>query len=260
MIKNCIIYQYSDRLNNRKAVEEALPESTLERCLQNVEGFRQKRIQALTELVKNERLSLDNESKDHYVVTCSCEFRSRRLIAAVDTPPPFVPVNFTIWIRKKTPWAVSFDAGRTLSGAAVTLISYATTGNPSSIKHIKLEKQQFLSLKDWLLAESHSTPGQIRRITMHDIEEDLVRFKQIVLNSGRLEDSQLFNRLLSAASGISDLTFVTPPTKSTNRSLTCKLTYWGCLTLYTPNLLDSEVSELIGNLESLFTETRSNII
>lgn len=255
MIKNCVIYKYSSEFQNRRTIDQqAFPRSTLERCLQETEGFRRKRIQALAELAKNERLSLNEESKGHYVSTCACEFRSRRLVAATETPAPFVPVNFTIWLRKKTPWVISFDAGRRLSGAAIALISYATTGSPVSIEHIKLEKQDFLRLKDWLLRENHSMPGQIRRITMHDIiEENSLRFKQIVLNSARLEDSQLFKRLLNLASAISDLTFVTPPTKSTNRSLTCKITHWGCLTLYTPNLLDSEVSELIGNLENLFT-------
>lgn len=254
MIKNCVIYQYSNGFEKRRPVnQQFFAGSTLERCVQESEGFRSKRFQAFAELAKNEKISLVGESEDHYVATCSCEFRSRRLVAATETPPPFVPVNFSIWLRKKTPWVVSFDAGRTLSRVAVALISYATTGNPAVIKHIRLEKQDFLRLKDWLLTGKHSTPGQIRRITMHDIEENSLRFKQIVLNSDRLEDSQLFNRLLDLASAISDLTFVTPPTKSTDRSLTCKITYWGCLTLYTTNLLDSEVSELIENLENLLT-------
>lgn len=254
MIKNCIIYKYSDEFKNRRVIaQQSFPGSTLERCLQEVQGSRRNRIQAFTELAKNERLSLDGESKEHYVATCTCEFRSRRFVAATDAPPPFVPVSFTIWLRKETPWIISFDAGRRLSGAAIALISYATTGSPMSIEHFKLEKQDFLRLKEWLLGEDNPTPGEIKRITMRDIEENSVRFKQIVLNSARLETSQLFNRLLDFSSAVSDLTFATPSMKSTSRSLTCKITYWGSLTIYTPELLDSELSELIGNLENLFT-------
>lgn len=36
---------------------------------------------------------------------------------------------------------VTFDAGRKLSGVGITLLSYATTGDPSSIEHIKIREK-----------------------------------------------------------------------------------------------------------------------
>ena len=133
----------------------------------------------------------------------------------------------------------------------MALLSYATTGDPSLIGHIKLAKEDFLKLKDWILADNHPIPGGIRGIAMHDIEEGPIKFKQIVLNSPQLEDSPLFNRLLDSASAIANLAFTTPPLSSTSRSLSCRINYWGGLTIYTPSLLDSEIAELIKVLEKL---------
>lgn len=112
----------------------------------------------------------------------------------------------------------------------------------------KLEKNDFLKLKNWILSDE---AGQIKRITMHNIKRVEVKFKQVVLSSDQLESSSLFNDLLNDASAIANLSFVTPPLESTNRPLSCRVNYWGGLTIYTPNLLDSELSELIEVLEKL---------
>ena len=253
MIKNCIIFKYSDRFKDNWSIAKSkFFKSSLGKSLEEAQGFAKPKIKALIELTKNEKIRFKEERPNLYVMTFSCEFRTRKLTAAGDVFPPFVPVNFKIWLRKKTSWVIPFDAGRKLSGAAIALLSYATTGNPSSIENIRLEKEDFLKLKGWLLADSHSIPGQIKRITIHDIEENSIKFKQIVLNSPRLEMSTLFNHLLNSASAVANLTFATPPLKSGSRSLTCKINYWGCITIYTPNLLDSELSELIEIFEGLF--------
>jgi hypothetical protein len=89
---------------------------------------------------------------------------------------------------------------------------------------------------------------------MHDIMENSVKFKQVVLNSPQLEISKLFNRLLNSAQAIANLSFTTPPLKSTSRSLSCRINHWGCVTIYTPDLLDSELSELISIFEMLYVK------
>jgi len=255
MIKNCIIYKYSDEFRNAWEMDtNKLSKNTLKKCLQEAQGFSKKKIEALMELTKNERISFKEETQSHYIATFSCEFRVPKFIAT-GVSPPFVPVNFNIWLRKKSSWVISLDAGRKLSGVAITLLSHSTIGNPSSIKPIRLEKEDFLSLKDWLLAESHIISGQIKRITMHNIVKDSEKFKQIVLNSSRLETSKLFYRLLSSASAIANLSFTTPVLKSTSRSLSCRINHWGCVTIYTPDLLDSELSELIEIFEMLYTHS-----
>lgn len=252
MIKNCIIFKYSDKFrDNWNIVKSKFPQATLRKSLQEAKGFVKPRIKGLMELTKNEKIRLKEEKPTLYVATFSCEFRTPRLIAA-GVSPPFVPVSFGIWLRKKTSWAISFDAGRKLSRAATVLLSYATTGNPSSIENIRLEKGDFIRLKNWILAGGRSIRGQIKRITMYDIEKDSTKFKQVVLSSVRLEDSALFNDLLDSASAVANLTFSTPPLKSGSRPLICKINHWGGVTIYTPDLLDSEVSELIEIFEGLF--------
>jgi hypothetical protein len=260
MIKNCIIYKYSDEFKDGWDVDKRrFSQSTLGKCLQKAEGFTRRTIESFKELSKNEKLSLEKNTKSHYVANLSCEFRAQKFIAAGEIIPPFIPVNFDIWLRKKSSWVISFDAGRKLSGVAIALLSYATTGNPSSIKHIKLEKGDFLQLKNQLLSEDHEISGQIKRITMHNTKYDSVKFKQIVLSAPQLEESKLFNRLTDSALGISNLSFTTPPIKSTSRSLNCKINRWGGIAIYTPNLLDSEISELITILEGLYAKQDSRV-
>jgi len=251
MIKNCIIYRYSDEFVNAGKVDRnSFSDANLQKCLETASGFTRRRVEALMNFVRNEKLSLEEETRSHYVITYSCEFRVPKLIAAGGTRP-FVPVSFKIWLRKHGPFVISFDAGRKLSGGAIALLSHITTGNPSSIEHIKLEKENFLKLKDWILTDSHVARGEIKHISMRDVEGDTIKFKQIVLNAPQLQDSPLFNQFLDSTSAISSLSFATPPLNSTSRSLSCRINYWGSLTLYSPDLLDSEIAELIGVLEKV---------
>lgn len=251
MIKNCIIYKYSDEFVNAWKIDRnRFSDNNLQKCLETASGFTRRRVEALMKLVRNEELSLEEETRSHYVITYSCEFRAPKLTAA-GSPPPFVPVSFKIWLRKNSPFVISFDAGRKLSGGAIALLSHITTGAPSSIEHIKLEKENFLKLKDWILVDSHVAKGEIRHVSMRDVEGDTIKFKQIVLNAPRLQDSPLFNRFLDSASAISSLSFTTPPLDSTSRSLSCRINHWGSLTVYTPDLLDSEIAELMRLLEKV---------
>ncbi len=253
MIKNCIIYKYGDEFINRWKIDKnSIAQSSLESCLKVAKGFTKKKIEALIELAKNESLLIESETKKHYEFTTLCEFKVPKLLASGVSP--FVPVNFKIWLRKDSSKVITFDAGRKLSGVGIALLSFTTTGNPSSIEHIRIEKNDFLKLKDWILSDKK---GQIKRITMHNIEKDDVKFKQVVLSSNQLEFSSLFNDLLNKASAIANLSFTTPLLETTNRQLSCRVNYWGGLTIYTPNLLDSELSELIEVFEKLIVSDKN---
>lgn len=253
MIKNCIIYKYGDEFINRWKIDKnSVAKSSLESCLIAAKGFTKKRIEALIELAKNESLLIESETQKHHEFTTLCEFKVPKLLASGVSP--FVTVNFKIWLRKDSSKVITFDAGRKLSGVGIALLSFATTGNPSSIEHIRIEKNDFLKLKDWILSNEK---GQIKRITMHNIEKDDVKFKQVVLSSNQLESSSLFNDLLNKASAIANLSFTTPLLKTTNRPLSCRVNYWGGVTIYTPNLLDSELSELIEVLEKLIVSDKN---
>lgn len=247
MIKNCILYRYSKEFKwevNRSKLRQC----KLEDCLKKAVGFSKPKIKALTVIAKKENISLVEETNKHYIFTASCEFKVPKLLAT--NVSPFVPTEFKMWLRKKSSMVATFDAGRKLSGVAITLLSHSTTDNPSAIEFVKLDKSNFLTLKRWLL--SNKMPGQIKQITMQNIEHKGLKFKQIVLSANRLEDSNLFTSLLDTALIVKSMAFITPPLDSSGRSLSCRLNYWGGLTIYTPNLLDTEISEFIGIFEKIF--------
>ncbi len=103
MIKNCIIFTYSDKYKNLWIVEtDKIAEGALNGCWQQVEGFAKKRIEVLTKLVKNEKLSLEEERGDYYIFTFSGEFQARKFIATGSLPLPFIPVSFKIWLSKNS--------------------------------------------------------------------------------------------------------------------------------------------------------------
>lgn len=249
MIKNSIIYKYSEEFENKWAInKDKILKSKLSDCLEKAKGFSKPKLNALIKLAQEEKLLLSDETNEHYILITSCNFRARKLLAGEITP--FVPVKFNIWLRKKSSSVVTFDSGRKLSGVGIALLAYATTANPAAIEHLRLEKHDFLNLKDWLLPPEHT--GEINRVTMHNIEYGGSKFKQIVLSANQLEDSYLFNELLDPALAIANISFKTPPLNSSGRSLSCRINHWGGLTIYTPNLLNSEISELIGVFEKLF--------
>ncbi|MHA1267833.1 MAG: hypothetical protein ACTSRS_21560 [Candidatus Helarchaeota archaeon] len=249
MIKNCIIYTFSKEFKNKWYIDEnKINQSKLADCIKKARGVPKPKVRALIELAQQEKLSLLEETKEHYIFTTSCEFRVPKLLAAGASP--YVPVNFNIWLRKESSLVITFDAGRKLSGVGITLLSYATTGTPSSIEHIQLNKNDFLELKNWLLSGEYS--NQIRRITLQNIEYEGRKFKQIVLSANQLEDSSLFNNLLDSSQAVANMSFITPPLDSSKRPLSCRINHWGGITIYSPNLLDSEISELIGIFEKLF--------
>ena len=107
MIKNCIIFRYSDEYTKiQKLNINGLSDIDLEKCLATASGFTKRKIDGFLKLVRNEELSLKEETKSHYVMNYSCEFRAPKLTAAGE-PPPFVSVNFRIWLRKNSPFVIS---------------------------------------------------------------------------------------------------------------------------------------------------------
>ena len=247
MIKNCIIYRYSEKFKDEWKIDKnKIEQSNLKDCLEKATGLPKPKIKALTEIARNEKILLEEERDELYVFGVSCEFRVPKLLAAGVSP--FVPVNYKIWLRKENSTVVTFDAGRKLSGVGITLLAYATAGDPFSIEHLKLDKSDFIELKNWLLTND----GHIRRITLQKIEHKDMKFKQIVLSANQLENTNLFVDLLESALVIANMSFITPPLNSSGRSLSCRINHWGGLTIYTQNLLDSEISELIRVFEDLF--------
>ena len=172
MIKNCIIYRYSEKFKDKWEIDKnKIEQSNLKECIEKATGLPKPKIKALTEIARNGKILLEEERDELYVFEVSCEFCVLKLLTAGVSP--FVPINYKIWLRKENSTVVTFDAGRRLSDVGITLLAYATAGDPSSIEHLKLDKSDFIKLKNWLLAND----GHTRRITFQKIEHKDMKFK-----------------------------------------------------------------------------------
>lgn len=220
--------------------------SKLSDCLLNSDSKNKAKINALNQIANKEKVNLLKDTKEHYVIETSCDFKTRKLLAAGDSP--FISVKYPIWVRKDNPYVITFDAGRKLSNIGIALVSYATTRNPSYIQNLKIDKDTFLKLKDYVLEDD----GEISRITLKNVNYNNDRFKQIILSGSQLENSNLFNKLSSSAENIDNISFLTPILKGSGRPLRCKINHWGGLTIYTPDLLEAELSALINMFEGIF--------
>jgi len=248
MIKNCIIFCYGKTYQNQWKINPTeLSKIRLEKILKISSGFTTKRIKSLLSLAKSEVLSFTKEDSNKVVLKLNCKFRSKRLLAAGELEPPLVPVIVPIWIRRKSNWVVTFDAGRRLSWVAAILLAYASTGNPSGIENNKFTRDDFYKLILWLQLNN----GLIRRITLYNVQENSVKFKQIVMNSPQLEQSRSFQQFIKSCQGIGDISFTLPPLPATSRSLSCRLNYTGTLTVYTPNPFESEISAILKLIEQI---------
>ncbi len=250
MIKNCVFYKLSDEVKEWNINRKEISNSDLVSCLDVANARTKKKLNALIALTQKEKISLEKETNQEYVIDVSTEFRARRFIAAGKIPTPFIPVNYKIWLRKNSSWAISFEAGRKLSSVGISLLSFALTDSPSMFENIKLERDNFINLKDWTLSQKHGISGHIQKISLRNAQYDSIKFKQIILNSPGLEASKLFSGLTDSAQSISELSLITPPIPSTSRQIKCKINHWGGLTIYTPDMMNSELSDLIEIFEN----------
>jgi len=255
MIKNCIIYNIPKEFKELWQVDsDLIRNSRLADCQMNAKTLFKPKIKSLLQLAQNEKLELSKETPNHYEFKTFCEFKMPQLLAAGISP--YTEAEYKIWLRKEQSTVVTFDAGRKLSSIGIALLSNALSNDPSLIKNVKFHKDNFLQLIDWLLSNKRS--GQIKRINFKDIDYDQLKFKQIVLTADHLQESSLVNDLSKLTKGIADITFMTPPLKASDRALICRLNHWGSITLYTPNLLDSEITELILIIENILYQDIKN--
>jgi hypothetical protein len=236
------IYKYSDDFKNRWKIDKGIIiESNFEKCLQNADKNAKKKIEKLQTYVKNEKISLEEENPEYYLLTFSAEFRPRERIST-GVVPPFVPVNFKIRVVRKNSIVISVGANRRQSKVGIALLSCATTGNPFSIENIQLGKENILKLKDWVLS---TIRGQIKGITIYDVEYEGQKFEQISLRSNQLEDSTLSGNLLNSALIVKNLSFTVPSLKDIAYPLNCRITPTGELRISGIAISDPELLALV---------------
>lgn len=216
------IYKYSDDFKNRWKIDKGIViESNFEKYLQNADKNAKKKIERLKTYVKNEKLSLEEESDKYYLLTFSAEFRPHEHLST-GVIPSFVPVNFKIWLDRKNSVVISVGANKIQSQAGIALLSYATTANPYSIHDVSLEKKNFIKLQKWILSK---IKGQIKGITICDIEYEGGKCGQITLN--QLENFPLSDNLLNSASKVKNLSFTIPLSTLRRHPLNCRITHTG---------------------------------
>jgi len=250
MLKNVIIYRFKDEERNNWNIDETkIKESSFEDCLTKENGYNRRKIQGLIENTENESITLDFSGNEYHRFTVSCLYKSGSIQASDENP--FVPAYYEMILRNNSSFVLCFDSGKYLSKVGITLLANATTDNPQAIEHISINKEKFNDIINWVL--SGSLPGDIRRITMQQVEHGYFRYKQIVLSSNDLQNTDLFKDLYPSSPIITNLSFSTPLLRTSGRSISCRLNYWGGLTIYSGGLLESELFEIITSLENIFS-------
>jgi hypothetical protein len=249
MMKNLVLYRIQSETKTNVDADK-IQSVRLRDCLQSDNQLSKPRIEALLGISKNEKMFSFEECEQYYSVHLSCEFKAPKLLAA--NGAPYVPVNYPIWISKKDQWCLTQDAGRKLSSVGITLVSYSITSDPLAIAPLLLSKTGFQSIIENVARPDDG--GQIRRISVENAVVDETEFKQITLGSSQLQDSSLFKEILRSAAWISTMTFVTPPLTSSDREIVCRLNDWGGVTLYTPNMLESEILEVTHSIYSSLSQ------
>lgn len=249
MLKNIIIYRFAPDKRDKWIIDdEKIKDSNFVSCLENDTGYNKNRIEDLITNTEDESISLDSQRNVNSRFTVSCMFKSRSMVASGEAP--FISVIYEMVLRNNTSFVLCFDCGKKLSKVGVTLLANATTNDPGAIEHIFIDKQKFYAIKDWVL--NSSLPGQVKKVTLRNVEHNYKNYKQIVLSSENLQDSDLFNNMFSSALEISNMSFETPVLRTTGRPITCRVNYWGGLTIYSGGLLDVEVFELMRAIENIF--------
>jgi hypothetical protein len=222
--------------------------------LSEATGPAKKRLKDLTEYCRKGRLIPKDGIRDFHVAEFQGEARVRRLSASGNVEMPFVPANFSVWLGKRTPWVVVFDAGRRLAAAANAILGDAVSSDATAVKSVSLAKPVFAGLKRWAASRSEGAAGSILRATLQSVTSGRASFRQVVLRAESLESSPIFNDFFASAQTVSNMTFSTPKLTSASRSVCCKLSYWGSITLYTPEVLDSEIEELLAAVDESYSE------
>jgi len=248
MLTNLILYKYSDYNRNKWQIDEnTLKNSNLEKCLVMGSGQNVPFIKGLIDNTKNEKISLNFKGTEYSRFSVNCEFKTNVPLGAGGAV--FLTRAYEIVLLNNLSLLFTVNAGKSLSKVGTTLLSYSTTNDPSAIESLALDKNKFTSLKDWIF--SGPLPGQIKKITFNNVSDESVFYKQVVLSAENLQNAKLFTKLWSSASAISNLSFQTPLLRTSNRSLTCRLSYWGALTIYTGGVLESEIFELLRKISNI---------
>jgi hypothetical protein len=144
----------------------------------------------------------------------------------------------------------SFDAPKKLSKIIFSLLSYATQGDPSLIRPIRLLTPDFLALKEYIMSRN----GDLRQLIfweLSDVPGECAHIRQFRLSGSHLDRLVGFEELLKRTKKVQLLGFGYKPNEE-SRELRFRIIDWGGGQLYTPaDPLDHEILEFL----DLFNKT-----
>jgi hypothetical protein len=149
-----------------------------------------------------------------------------------------------IWQMRNGSIVASLDAPKKLSKIIFTLLSYATQGDPLLIRPLRLMRQDYISLKDYILSKN----GDLRQLILgelRDVPKETAHIRQFRLSGSHLEKLVGFDDLLMRTKKIQLFGFGFKPTQEC-RELRFRLIDWGGGQLYSPpDPLDHEILEFL---------------
>jgi hypothetical protein len=155
-----------------------------------------------------------------------------------------------IWQQRNGSIVASLDAPKKLSKVIFSLLSYATQGDPSLIRPIRLLRSDFLTLKDHIMAKN----GDLRQLILwelKDVPDEGAHIRQFRLSGSHLDRLLGFDGLLKRARKVQLLGFGFKPVQEC-REIRFRIIDWGGGQLYTPaDPLDNEIFEFL----ELFNQT-----
>jgi hypothetical protein len=200
------------------------------------------------EKIKGGSLKLTRQSSLLNVFSFSCEFQLPKPKAVREYQSAHYECD--IWQQRDGYIVASLDAPKKLSRIIFALLSYATQGDLSLIRPIRLLRSDFLALKDYIMAKN----GDLRQLILWELKDvpgEGAHIRQFRLSGSHLDRLVGFEGLLERAKKVQLLGFGFKPVQE-SREIRFRIIDWGGGQLYTPaDPLDNEIFEFL----ELFNQT-----
>jgi len=199
---------------------------------------------SLSELEKVEwgYLKLVRQSSLLNVFNFSCKFQLPKPKAVREDV--YGNYECDIWQQRDGYIVASLDAPKKLSKVIFALLSYATQGDLSLIRPIRLLRSDFLALKDHIMAKN----GDLRQLILWELKDvpgEGAHIRQFRLSGSHLDRLVGFEELLKRSRKVQLLGFGFKPVQEC-REIRFRIIDWGGGQLYTPaDPLDSEIFEFL---------------
>jgi hypothetical protein len=251
MIRTLRLYNLSqiERMSTAKA-EERLRAVRLRKLVATASPRQSRVLADLAERLMEERLEGPRSRPGHWDITLRGKWPVRRLTVAPD-PPPYVPVEVTIWLRKTSGWLVVFEANRALGDASVYLIAAALAGSAGAVAPMALDKRHWEAIASWLDQRSRRG-GNLLGGRFYGAKPRGSDLEWIALRRAPGSDPSLLQESFETAEGIGELLIETPYISSIDANVVCRIGRTANVRVYGTEVSDGVIDALLLELESVW--------